>query len=470
MELTPIAKPVRIRVKISGNEYNSLSEVRENFSLKELYPMYKDGRLERWLGQIGEQYILNRVRSLKEKSENFRPEENDSKQHLRNYLDFLAIFNEQLNKIVNDLGHNNSIESIIYQIGRDDDISIFLYNNLTDVSLDWYLIVDLRERDIKDLKTYYNNFFLQKLFVKEWPDLFRKKMTLDDALQLYNTHRLIFDDWGSEFAILIKTDYELKLYYTEILAKLCESDSISFCDNIFKYRLCKTNFETLLSVLGKANELNLVTNNLVVALAKKTNSKDDAVKVLDVLKSSHKWLMLFSTECDNYNFCTLIEDELWESFKAGEKWDNYRKTIGYLMATFKKWGNQDKIPSHFYETKESEIKGWYESPCYVEIQTTLLIRDIVSIFEFGNITRLEEIQLLPDRFNTLTDSCLLRLRDIMSLKYRYRKKEIDAGYVLSEFEKMGDDFSDLQRFVYNKFTSYWSMASRVIGYILRIKQ
>ena len=85
-------------------------------------------------------------------------------------------------------------------------------------------------------------------------------------------------------------------------------------------------------------------------------------------------------------------------------------------------------------------------------------------------TRLEEIQILPDRFNTLTDSCLLRLRDIMSLKYRYRKKEIDAGYVLSEFEKMGDDFSDLQRFVYNKFTSYWSMASRVIGYILRIKQ
>ena len=84
MELTPIAKPVRIRVKISGNEYNTLSEVRENFSLKELYPMYKDGRLERWLGQIGEHYILDRVRSLKEVSENFRQEENDSKQHLRN--------------------------------------------------------------------------------------------------------------------------------------------------------------------------------------------------------------------------------------------------------------------------------------------------------------------------------------------------------------------------------------------------
>lgn len=470
MELTPVAKPVRIHVKIRGYEYNSFSEVKSNFSLKELYPMYEDGRLERWLGQIGEYDILNRVKVLKNRSESLGQEEDDSKRRLRNYLCFMAIFNDKLKEILDDYDESNSIDSIISRIGFNVDLSGFLYSNLVEESIDWHAVVDLEDSDVKDLKVHYCNFFLQKLFDKEWPDLFRKKMTLDDALQLYDTHRLIFDDWGDVFARLIKSDIKNLSSFSEIITLLLKSDRESFVHNLFNGEFNEVSFDTLLSIFRKAKELNIVTNNMVVALAKKSRNIDEIRKALGEFGGFEEGLMWFSIACPNYNCRTLIEDELWKAFKESDKWINYKNTLGYLIATFREWGDRSIIQRDSYKALENRLNGWYDSSCYVEIQTTLLIRDIVSIFEFGNITRLEEIQILPDRFNTLTDSCLLRLRDIMNLKYRYRKKEIDAGYVLSEFEKMGDDFSDLQRFVYNKFTSYWSMASRVIGYILRIKQ
>ena len=53
MRLDPVAKPVKIRIKLGDCECTDLEKAKENFSLKEIYPLYKDGRLSRWLKQIG---------------------------------------------------------------------------------------------------------------------------------------------------------------------------------------------------------------------------------------------------------------------------------------------------------------------------------------------------------------------------------------------------------------------------------
>lgn len=470
MELTPIAKPVRIHVKISKGEYNSFSEVKSNFSLKELYPMYEDGRLERWLGQIGEYDIRNRVKVLKNRSESLGQEEDDSKRRLRNYLCFMAIFNDKLKEILDDYDESNSIDSVISRIGFNVDLSRFLYNNLVKESIDWHAIVDTKDWDIKDIETYYSNFFLQKIFDKEWPDLFRKKMTLDDALQLYDTHRLVFDDWGKEFAWLIKSDQNNLSSFAEILTLLLKPDRESFIHNLFNGEFNEISFDALLSIFRKAKELNLVTNNLVVALAKKSKNVDEAQKVLDELKGSEEWLMSYLMECVNTNCRTLIEDYLWKTFKESDEWDDYRKKLGYLISTFR----ETKVISPYSLVVldaiiQNKTQEWYDSQCYVKHQTCLIVRDIVSINIYGNRSHLVQNQISPEKYNTLCDSCFLKLCDIMYLKYLYDKKEIDKVYVSSEFTKFGKEYFKLKDFVFNKYVTCWNMASRVLNHILEIK-
>ena len=67
MKLESYAKPIRIRIKLGDSEYSSLDSVKSHFSIKELYPLFKDGRLERWLMQIGESQLALRTSDLSKK-------------------------------------------------------------------------------------------------------------------------------------------------------------------------------------------------------------------------------------------------------------------------------------------------------------------------------------------------------------------------------------------------------------------
>ena len=91
MRLEPKAKPVRIRIKIGGQEYNTLSEVIKHFSLKELYPLFLDGRLERWLTQIHEYKIQKETEELRR---------NLSEDEVLNYIKFMSIFNNDVKEAV----------------------------------------------------------------------------------------------------------------------------------------------------------------------------------------------------------------------------------------------------------------------------------------------------------------------------------------------------------------------------------
>ena len=64
MKLTPKAKPIRIRIVSGGEEHSSIDSLRHNYSLGDILPLVKDGRLYKWLLRIGETKIANSAYKL----------------------------------------------------------------------------------------------------------------------------------------------------------------------------------------------------------------------------------------------------------------------------------------------------------------------------------------------------------------------------------------------------------------------
>lgn len=54
MKLIPKAKPIRIRIVSGGEEHSSIETLRNNYSLGDVLPLVKDGRLHKWLLRVGE--------------------------------------------------------------------------------------------------------------------------------------------------------------------------------------------------------------------------------------------------------------------------------------------------------------------------------------------------------------------------------------------------------------------------------
>lgn len=54
MKLTPKAKPIRIRIVSGGEEHSTIETLRNNYSLGDILPLVKDGRLHKWLLRVGE--------------------------------------------------------------------------------------------------------------------------------------------------------------------------------------------------------------------------------------------------------------------------------------------------------------------------------------------------------------------------------------------------------------------------------
>ena len=54
MKLIPKAKPIRIRIVSGGEEHSSIETLRNNYSLGDILPLVKDGRLHKWLLRVGE--------------------------------------------------------------------------------------------------------------------------------------------------------------------------------------------------------------------------------------------------------------------------------------------------------------------------------------------------------------------------------------------------------------------------------
>lgn len=69
MKLEPIAKPVRIRISSNGKDHADLVSLRENFRIDDVFKAYKERRLTKWLCQINQNDLAQKVEGIKESSD-----------------------------------------------------------------------------------------------------------------------------------------------------------------------------------------------------------------------------------------------------------------------------------------------------------------------------------------------------------------------------------------------------------------
>ena len=179
MKLEPKAKPIRIRIKLGDSEHSSLDSVKDNFSIEELYPLFKDGRLERWLRQIGEIVVADKVQAISGKC---------GAGGLQDHILFLSVFFKE----VADYLHNNGL-------GED-----FLLDSYFDsVLLDVLKIVFRYTKDTEGVKR------------KEYLDKYLSKSQLIPIFEDSVLHSVYSDkgEWGMKFASLVENDEDYKRFF-----------------------------------------------------------------------------------------------------------------------------------------------------------------------------------------------------------------------------------------------------------------
>lgn len=220
MKLEPIAKPIRIRIKLGNSEYSSWDSVKKsNFSIKELYPLFKDGRLERWLEQIGEKQLAHRTSEL-------------SKQcgdgNMKDYILFLSLFFKEVEDSLSAFkGKEWSLNKYLSSVPLDT--IKFIFTQTEDIEeIDWgkvfaklvtdeekykelftYLERDSRnnpqpERCRKILSTFYSNCSNKEY---RWASAFKDECSIDYIAYIYQNECFQIpdvDDWGELFADCVK--------------------------------------------------------------------------------------------------------------------------------------------------------------------------------------------------------------------------------------------------------------------------
>ena len=179
MKLESYAKPIRIRIKLGDSEYSSLDSVKSHFSIKELYPLFKDGRLERWLMQIGESQLALRTSDLSKKC---------GDGDIKDYILFLSLFFN---------GISDSLSS--FQSGKEWSLNDFL----STLSVDQIKFIYAKTKEIDDI------------------DLFgyiKKVVSMENVFSIIEDPHLyhIYDtsEWGIVLSGLAKTEADFKKLFT----------------------------------------------------------------------------------------------------------------------------------------------------------------------------------------------------------------------------------------------------------------
>lgn len=148
MKLEAKAKPVKIRVKLGDNEYISLCELKKNFSVGELYPLFKDGRLARWLRQIGEADCANKVDDMAKSC--------SDKLDLRGCILLMSIFFQEIN--ASSLKEKPELTAENYlKKAKPQDVELIYTATKSIKEFSWTLIIDPL-LEIKNIQNYYEKF------------------------------------------------------------------------------------------------------------------------------------------------------------------------------------------------------------------------------------------------------------------------------------------------------------------------
>ena len=97
MHLIPKAKPIRIRISVGGEEHSSLVTLLQKFEIEALFSLLQNGTLIRWLDQIGEHDIKNKLSLLQIKDYS---NITDSV-----YIDFVKIFFCDISKMSQNIAN-----------------------------------------------------------------------------------------------------------------------------------------------------------------------------------------------------------------------------------------------------------------------------------------------------------------------------------------------------------------------------
>jgi hypothetical protein len=246
MKLEPKAKPIRIRIKLGNSEHSSLDSVKSNFSIKELYPLFKDGRLERWLEQIGEKQFAHRTGEL-------------SKQcgdgNMKDYIQFLSLFFKEVEDSLSAFkGEEWSIYDYLSSASLDT-IQIIYAQTMDMEEIDWgeeFAKLVTNEEKYKELFTYLESFsrnnpqperykkiistFYSNCSQKgyQWASAFKdEELTIDDIAYIYQNDcfQIPDVDWGKLFADCVK-DWATD---SERIEKIIKSEhNISFYNHCVK--------------------------------------------------------------------------------------------------------------------------------------------------------------------------------------------------------------------------------------------
>ena len=358
MKLEPKAKPIRIRIKLGNSEHSSLDSVKSNFSIKELYPLFKDGRLERWLEQIGEKQFAHRTGELSKQC---------GDDNMKDYILFLSLF---FDEVAESLSAFKGEEWSLYDYLSSTplDTQKFVYAQTMEMEteeIDWgeefaKLVTDVEkykdlftflerlsrnnpqpERCRKTISTFYSNCS-QKGY--QWASAFEKKLSLDYIADLYQNEcfQMLDIDWGKLFADCVK-DWATD---SERIEKIIKSEhNISFykrcVENGFKeakkmldpwFALANSDeYEIIIKALnewelfGKYNKDYYNYNNLKLPLGKQIL---DFLQSLKNLRENHTWGDNCSYDSDYY-----LEDEKQIMIYVGRRtknengycFDNYQK-------------------------------------------------------------------------------------------------------------------------------------------------
>jgi|GEM_PF-3969984 len=336
MKLEPIAKPIRIRIKLGNSEYSSLDSVKSNFSINELYPLFKDGRLERWLEQIGEKQFAHRTGELSKQCGNG---------DMKDYIQFLSLF---FDEVADSLSAYKGEEWSLYNYlssARLDTVEIIYAKTMDVEEIDWgeeftkmvtnekkykelftYLERDSRnnpqpERCRKILSTFYSNCSKKGY---RWASAFKDELSLDYIAYIYQNEcfQIPDVDWGKLFAEYVKdwaTDSE------RVEKILGRNQKTSF------YKHCaKKGFEGAKMKLEPWYEL----------------ANSDEYEIIN--KALNDWSLWGYYNRDNYNYNNL-------NSPLGKQILDFLPSLKNLRGENRSWGDDCSYDSDYYLEDQKQI-------------------------------------------------------------------------------------------------------------------
>ena len=204
MKLEPIAKPIRIRIKLGDSEHSSLDSLKSNFSIKELFPLFKDGRLERWLMQIGEVQLAHRV-------EDFQKQCGEGE--IKDYIQFLSLFFDEVADSLSKYKNNGEWS---------------LNDFLSTASLDSIKIIYANTKGLKTKEADKEKI--------DWAEYFGRILSKENVFSIFEDPQLhsVYDDdeWGIELSELVKTDEDYKSIFTYLEMYSRNNQHLEGCKDI----------------------------------------------------------------------------------------------------------------------------------------------------------------------------------------------------------------------------------------------